>query len=72
MAENGHPMDGKPFTPSAEPMPVSTPPVKKTRTEVVAGIFDVLESGEQTTADDCGRDWTFRTVCASGSDGTDI
>ena len=50
MADNGHPMDGKPFTPSAEPMPVSTPPVKKTRTEVVAGIFDVLESGEQTTA----------------------
>ena len=50
MAENGHPMDGKPFTPSAEPMPVSNPPVKKTRTEVVAGIFDVLESGEQTTA----------------------
>ena len=50
MAENGHPMDGKPFTPPAEPMPVSTPPVKKTRTEVVAGIFDVLESGEQTTA----------------------
>ena len=48
--ENGHPIDGKPFTPSAEPMPVSTPPVKKTRTEVVAGIFDVLESGEQTTA----------------------
>ena len=50
MAENGHPMDGKPFTPSAEPMPVSPPPVKKTKTEVVAGIFDVLESGEQTTA----------------------
>ena len=50
MAENGHPIDGKPFTPSAEPMPVSPPPVKKTRTEVVAGIFDVLESGEQTTA----------------------
>ena len=50
MPENGHPMDGKPFTPSAEPMPVSPPPVKKTRTEVVAGIFDVLESGEQTTA----------------------
>ena len=50
MPDNGHPMDGKPFTPSAEPMPVSTPPVKKTRTEVVAGIFDVLESGEQTTA----------------------
>ena len=50
MAENGHPMDGKPFTPSAESMPVSPPPVKKTRTEVVAGIFDVLESGEETTA----------------------
>ena len=50
MAENGHPIDGKPFTPSAESMPVSPPPVKKTRTEVVAGIFDVLESGEQTTA----------------------
>ena len=58
MAENGHPMDGKPFTPSAEPMPVSPPPVKKTKTEVVAGIFDVLESGEQTTtviADAIGR-----------------
>ena len=50
MAENGHPMDGKPFTPPAEPMPVSTPPVKKTKTEVVAEIFDVLKSGEQTTA----------------------
>ena len=50
MPDNGHPMDGKPFTPSAEPMPGSTPPVKKTRTEVFAGIFDVLESGEQTTA----------------------
>ena len=50
MPDNGHPMDGKPFTPSAEPMPVSPPPVKKTRTEVVAGIFEVLESGEQTTA----------------------
>ena len=48
--ENGHPIAGKPFTPSAEPMPVSPPPVKKTRTEVVAGIFEVLESGEQTTA----------------------
>ena len=50
MAENGHPMDGKPFTPSAEPMPVSTPPVKKTRTEVVAEIFEVLKAGEQRTA----------------------
>ena len=50
MADNGHPIDGKPFTPSAEPMPVSPPPVKKTKTEVVAEIFEVLESGEQTTA----------------------
>ena len=50
MAENGHPIDGKPFTPSVEPMPVSPPPVKKTRTEVVAGIFEVLKAGEQTTA----------------------
>ena len=50
MAENGHPIDGKPFTPPAESMPVSTPPVKKTKTEVVAEIFDVLRAGEQTTA----------------------
>ena len=50
MAENGHPIDGKPFTPSAESMPVSPPPVKKTKTEVVAEIFDVLKAGEQTTA----------------------
>ena len=50
MAENGHPMDGKPFTPPAEPMPVSPPSVKKTRTEVVAEIFEVLKAGEQTTA----------------------
>ena len=50
MADNGHPIDGKPFTPSAESMPVSPPPVKKTKTEVVAEIFEVLESGEQTTA----------------------
>jgi DNA-binding transcriptional ArsR family regulator len=50
MAENGHPIDGKPFTPPAESMPVSPPPVKKTKTEVVAEIFEVLESGEQTTA----------------------
>ena len=49
MAENGHPMDGKPFTP-AEPMPVSTPPVKKTKNEVVTEIFEVLKAGEQTTA----------------------
>ena len=52
MAENGHPMDGKPLTPSPEPrFPQSETPLrKKTKTEVVAGIFDVLESGEQTTA----------------------
>ena len=50
MPENGHPIDGKPFTPPAEPMPVSPPPVKKTKTAVVAGILDVLEAGEQTTA----------------------
>ena len=49
--ENGHPIDGKPLTPTPEPrFPQSKTPVKKTRTEVVAGIFDVLESGEQTTA----------------------
>ena len=50
MAENGHPIDGKPFTPPAESMPVSPPSVKKTKTEVVAEIFDVLKAGEQTTA----------------------
>ena len=49
--ENGHPIDGKPFPPIPEPsFPQPKTPVKKTRTEVVAGIFDVLESGEQTTA----------------------
>ena len=48
--ENGHPIDGKPFTPPAESMPVSPPSVKKTKTEVVAEIFDVLKAGEQTTA----------------------
>ena len=50
--ENGHPIDGKPLTPTPEPrFPQSETPLrKKTKTEVVAGIFDVLESGEQTTA----------------------
>ena len=48
--ENGHPIDGKPFTPPAESMPVSPPSVKKTKTEVVAEIFDVLKAGEQRTA----------------------
>ena len=52
MAENGHPMDGKPLTPTPEPrFPQSETPLrKKTKTEVVAEIFEVLESGEQTTA----------------------
>ena len=58
--ENGHPIDGKPLTPTPEPrFPQSETPLrKKTKTEVVAGIFDVLESGEQTTtviADAIGR-----------------
>ena len=50
--ENGHPIDGKPLTPTPEPrFPQSETPLrKKTKTEVVAGIFDVIESGEQTTA----------------------
>ena len=50
--ENGHPIDGKPLTPTPEPrFPQSETPLrKKTKTEVVAEIFDVLESGEQTTA----------------------
>ena len=77
MAENGHPMDGKPFTPPAEPMPVSTPPVKKTKTEVVAEIFDVLESGEQTTAviaDAIGRSERSvrRDLAALISDGNQV
>ena len=77
MADNGHPIDGKPFTPSAESMPVSPPPVKKTRTEVVAGIFDVLESGEQTTAviaDAIGRSERSvrRDMAALISDGNQV
>ena len=48
--ENGHPIDGKPITPPAEPRsPQSKTPVKKTKTEVAAEIFNVLEAGEQTT-----------------------
>ena len=49
--ENGYPIDGKPFPPIPEPsFPQSKTPVKKTKTEVVAEIFDVLKAGEQTTA----------------------
>ena len=52
MTGNGHRIEGKPLTPTPEPMPMPMPktPVKKTKAEVVAGIFDQLESGEQTTA----------------------
>ena len=54
IAENGHPIDEKPLTstptPTPEPMPMPKTPVKKTKTEVVAEIFDQLEAGEQTTA----------------------
>ena len=50
MAENGYPIDGKPLPSIPEPMPMPKTPVKKTKTEVVAEIFDVLKAGEQTTA----------------------
>ena len=52
IGETGREVDGKTFTPPAEPRfpPSETPLRKKTRTEVVAGIFDVLKAGEQTTA----------------------
>ena len=77
MPDNGHPIDGKPFTPPAESMPVSPPPVKKTRTEVVAGIFDVLKAGEQTTAtiaDTIGRSERSvrRDLTALISDGNQV
>jgi biotin operon repressor len=77
MAENGHPIDGKPFTPPAESMPVSPPPVKKTKTEVVAEIFDVLKAGEQTTAtiaDTIGRSERSvrRDLTALISDGNQV
>ena len=49
-SENGHPIDGEPLTATPEPMPQSKTSIKKTKTEVVAAIFDVLESGEQRTA----------------------
>ena len=48
--ENGYPIDGKPLPSIPEPMPMPKTPVKKTKTEVVAEIFDVLRAGEQTTA----------------------
>ncbi|RKU22879.1 hypothetical protein C6503_03700 [Candidatus Poribacteria bacterium] len=50
MAENGHPINGNPLTNMPEGVPQSKTPVKRTKTEVVAAIFDVLESGEQRTA----------------------
>ena len=49
-AENGHPIDGEPFSPTPEEVALSKTPVKRTKAEVVAAIFDVLESGEQRTA----------------------
>ena len=48
--ENGHPIDGKPITPPAAPVPQSKTFVKKTKNEVVSEILDALEVGEQTTA----------------------
>ena len=55
MAINGHPIEGKPLTPTPptptpEPMPMPKTPVRKKKAEVVAGIIDELEAGEQTTA----------------------
>ena len=51
IAENGHPMDGEPLTSIQDPRgPQSKKPVKKTKADVVAAIFDVLEAGEQRTA----------------------
>ena len=49
-SENGHPIDDEPFSPTPEEVPLSKTPVKRTKAEVVAEIFDVLESGEQRTA----------------------
>ena len=48
--ENGHPIDGKPLTPTPAPIPMRKPPVKKTKSMVVAEIFHQLETGAQTTA----------------------
>ena len=51
IAENGHPMDGEPLTSTQDSsVPQSPKPVKKTKAEGVAAIFDVLEAGEQRTA----------------------
>lgn len=52
VAVNGHPIEGKPLAPipAPEPMPTPKTPVRKKKAEVVAGIIDELESGEQTTA----------------------
>ena len=51
IAENGHPMDSDPLPSIQDPRgPQSKEPVKRTKAEVVAAIFDVLEAGEQRTA----------------------
>ena len=51
IAENGHPMAGAPLTSTQDSsFPQSKEPVKKTKAEVIAAIFDVLEAGEQRTA----------------------
>ena len=58
IAENGHPIDEEPLTPTPEPIPMSKPPVRKPKSEVIAEIFEQLEVGEQTTgalAGSCGR-----------------
>ena len=58
ISENGHPIDGERLTSTPEPMPLSKPPVRKSKTEVIAEIFDQLAAGEQTTgalAGSCGR-----------------
>ena len=77
IGETGREVDGKTFTPPAESMPVSPPPVKKTRTEVVAEIFDVLKAGEQRTAaiaDAIGRSERSvrRDLAALISDGNQV
>ena len=51
IAKNGHPMEGEPLTSTQDSsVPQSQKPVKKTKAEVIAAIFDVLEAGEQRTA----------------------
>ena len=51
IAENGHPMDAEPLTSTQAPrVSQSKKPVKETKAEGIAAIFDVLEAGEQRTA----------------------